>query len=56
MWATGQPNNANNKEHCVEYNFVKTKSASLLNDESCEILCRYICEARQPKTASFVVW
>ncbi|XP_034472650.1 C-type lectin 37Da-like [Drosophila innubila] len=56
MWASAQPDNANNKEHCVEYNYIKTKTASFLNDKPCEKLNRYICETRQPKTVSFVVW
>ncbi|XP_051858351.1 C-type lectin 37Da-like [Drosophila albomicans] len=56
MWGPNQPDNANKMEHCVEYNWAKSKTGSWINDRPCEFQNRYICEARHPKTASFVVW
>lgn len=55
IWAKGQPDNAGKSEHCHELGW-KTNHTSGLNDRPCTFPSRYICEARQPITASFVIW
>ncbi|XP_016954873.2 C-type lectin 37Da-like [Drosophila biarmipes] len=51
----GEPNNAGGVEHCDELN-IQVNLGMGLNDRRCEFLNGYICKARQPKTASFIVW
>jgi len=43
-WGIGQPNNANNNQHCVLVDVNETHA--LLDDENCEKKFRYICEVR----------
>lgn len=55
LWAKGQPDNANKVENCHELGW-KVNNVLGLNDRPCNFANRYICEARQPVTASFVLW
>ncbi|KAH8352095.1 hypothetical protein KR084_001938, partial [Drosophila pseudotakahashii] len=54
LWLPGEPNNVGNNEHCDELEIHPEIGG--LNDKSCASLNYFICEAPQPKTASFVVW
>ncbi|XP_030080523.1 C-type lectin 37Da-like [Drosophila hydei] len=55
VWARGQPDNAGKVEHCDELGW-KGNNTTGLNDGPCASLKLYICEAKQPVTASFVLW
>ncbi|EDW11712.2 C-type lectin 37Da [Drosophila mojavensis] len=55
IWDPGMPNNVDNLQHCDEMGW-RDGVRSGLNDRQCEFLNRYICEAKQPVTASFVLW
>lgn len=55
IWDPGMPNNVDNSQHCDEMGW-RDNVRSGLNDRQCEYLNRYICEAQQPVTASFVLW
>ncbi|ALC39820.1 CG43055, partial [Drosophila busckii] len=51
MWRIGNPDNRDNKENCIEY-----RPTHGVNDYVCDHKNNFICEAVQPKTASFVIW
>ncbi|KAH8353024.1 hypothetical protein KR084_008361, partial [Drosophila pseudotakahashii] len=53
IWSPGEPNNNNNNEHCD--NMIAKANAGL-NDDVCSKAHYFICQAPQPKTASFIVW
>ncbi|KAH8352097.1 hypothetical protein KR084_001944 [Drosophila pseudotakahashii] len=54
LWFPGEPNNENNEEHCDELKFNHLGLG--LNDRICSHEDGYICKAKQPKTASFIIW
>ncbi|XP_017110431.1 C-type lectin 37Da-like isoform X1 [Drosophila elegans] len=54
LWLPGEPNNLHNEEHCD--NLKINNGLGGLNDDRCEELHYSICEAPQPKTASFIIW
>ncbi|XP_016982784.1 C-type lectin 37Da-like [Drosophila rhopaloa] len=54
LWLPGEPNKQDDVEHCDEFN-IKNGGGGL-NDRFCIRLNGYICEAHQPKTASFIIW
>ncbi|KAH8418819.1 hypothetical protein KR222_008743, partial [Zaprionus bogoriensis] len=57
IWAADEPNNQGGNERCDELGYrAKPSDKRGLNDESCTSNRRYICEARNPKTASFIIW
>ncbi|KAH8260256.1 hypothetical protein KR026_008344 [Drosophila bipectinata] len=56
IWAPGQPDHKIN-EHCDEMGKGRESSHQHhLNDAPCILQRPYICEASQPKTASFVIF
>ncbi|KAH8353089.1 hypothetical protein KR084_008802, partial [Drosophila pseudotakahashii] len=55
LWGPGQPDNRNNNEHCDELKFHEGGWFEL-NDAPCTSGGYLICEAPQPKTASFIIW
>ncbi|XP_016954648.2 C-type lectin 37Da [Drosophila biarmipes] len=55
LWREGEPNNANDEEHCDDLKIQPERGVGL-NDKKCSIKGPYICKAPQPKTASFIVW
>ncbi|KAH8248901.1 hypothetical protein KR032_004106, partial [Drosophila birchii] len=57
LWGPNNPDNYKGLEHCDEFGLkaVETNYNSL-NDLNCDSKQLYICEAAQPKTASFVIW
>ncbi|TDG39396.1 hypothetical protein AWZ03_014183 [Drosophila navojoa] len=57
LWTVNNPDNYKNNEHCDELGWRPSKSAAEgLNDCSCSARLRYICEAPEPQTASFIIW
>ncbi|KAH8389552.1 hypothetical protein KR215_000976, partial [Drosophila sulfurigaster] len=57
LWGEGQPDNAGGKENCDELGYRKTvNDRRSLNDIPCAYIIRYICEKRQSKTISMVVY
>lgn len=57
IWAPGEPNNHGGNERCDELGFrANPTDKRALNDMECSVLRRFICEKRDPKTLSFVVW
>ncbi|XP_068147081.1 C-type lectin 37Da-like [Drosophila tropicalis] len=56
IWYPGEPTNSGAVEHCDELSFTYDGSPTGLNDRDCTHTARYICEAPQPKTATFVIW
>ncbi|XP_016997353.2 C-type lectin 37Da [Drosophila takahashii] len=60
-WASGQPDNAGSREHCIHLGFIYGNSQKFeLNDRPCHqdsnSLFKYICEAPKLETISIVVW
>jgi len=56
IWGPGEPNNHNNaNERCDEVIFDSSGKPGL-NDYPCSALRKFICEKRQLKTVSIVVW
>ncbi|EDW07452.2 C-type lectin 37Da [Drosophila mojavensis] len=57
LWTINNPDNYKNNEHCDELGWRPSKSAEDgMNDCSCSAKLRYICEAPEPQTASFIIW
>lgn len=57
LWGPGQPDNYQGREHCDEIGYMAIESNyNSFNDCTCDKNLLYICEAAQPKTASFVIW
>lgn len=56
IWATGEPNNYNNTNERCDQLQLRSSGKPGLNDHKCTSLRRFICEKRQLKTVSIVVW
>ncbi|KAH8293256.1 hypothetical protein KR018_005760, partial [Drosophila ironensis] len=58
IWSPGEPNNYYGKEDCdiLGERRATAINYNTLNDIKCSDKELYICEAPQPKTASFVIW
>ncbi|XP_022234887.1 C-type lectin 37Da-like [Drosophila obscura] len=56
IWNAGDPNNHGGNEHCDEFWYATNVKHNVLNDKQCSVQSHYICEAPQPKTASFIIW
>ncbi|XP_022224221.2 C-type lectin 37Da-like [Drosophila obscura] len=57
IWGRGEPSNNGGIEHCDVLGYLGTSTNyDVLNDIPCDLKRYYICEAPQPKTASFFIW
>ncbi|XP_041448348.1 C-type lectin 37Da-like [Drosophila obscura] len=58
IWYPTEPNNYDGIEHCDLFGDRRGSNASYndLNARPCIMQRHYICEAPQPKTASFIIW
>ncbi|EDW37411.1 GL26241 [Drosophila persimilis] len=56
IWSPGEPNNKEGVEHCDEVWYGGARALNLLNDKDCSFKLHFICEAPQPKIASFIIW
>ncbi|XP_022224247.2 C-type lectin 37Da [Drosophila obscura] len=57
IWYPGEPNHQNGEGQCDELGYRGTSTNyNVLNDRRCSFKSRYICEAPQPRTASFIIW